>query len=102
MLVCSLAGGTGRTTVAAQLAALLAGLPFAHIWPPALLVDAQPAAAPHPAEPDDDQRPTAGDERGRLPVGSTLRLRTTSSGVRLLQPPPTGPAGPSRHSCGPP
>jgi hypothetical protein len=38
VLVCSLTGGTGRTTVAALLASTLAGLPFAHIWPPALLV----------------------------------------------------------------
>lgn len=38
VLVCSLTGGTGRTTIAALLAATLAGLPFAHLWPPALLV----------------------------------------------------------------
>src|SRR6478735_5769964 len=34
VLVSSLTGGTGRTTVAALLAGTLAGLPFSHIWPP--------------------------------------------------------------------
>lgn len=39
VLVCSLAGGTGRTTLAAAIALTLAGLPYPHIWPPVLLVD---------------------------------------------------------------
>ena len=42
--VCSLGGGTGRTTVAGLLATVLAELPFAHIWPPVAAVE----LAPHP------------------------------------------------------
>lgn len=42
--VCSLSGGTGRTTLAGLLATVLAELPFAHIWPPIALVDAAPQA----------------------------------------------------------
>lgn len=42
IFVCSLAGGTGRTTVAGLMATVLAELPYAHIWHPVGLVDAAP------------------------------------------------------------
>ena len=42
IIVCSLAGGTGRTTVAGLMATVLAELPYAHIWHPVGLVDAAP------------------------------------------------------------
>ena len=88
VLVCSLTGGTGRTTVAALLAATLAGLPFAHIWPPALLVDTTRGRSPHdhsdePAELASEHR---NDDLSRLlGVRSPLRVRTTSSGIAVLQ-----------------
>lgn len=44
IVICSLDGGTGRTTVAGLLATVLAELPFAHIWPPIAAVE----VAPHP------------------------------------------------------
>lgn len=40
IIVCGLAGGTGRTTMAGLMATVLAELPFAHIWPPIAVVDA--------------------------------------------------------------
>jgi len=85
VLVCSLTGGTGRTTVAALLAATLAGLPFAHIWPPALLVDTTlHRLQPNPiAETDGESVSCRGDELARL-VGLTVRLQTTPSGIALL------------------
>ncbi|GAA3612674.1 MinD/ParA family ATP-binding protein [Microlunatus ginsengisoli] len=42
ILVCSLTGGTGRTTIAALIAVTLAGQPYAAHWPAALLVDGDP------------------------------------------------------------
>lgn len=39
ILVCSLAGGVGRTTVSGLLATVLAELSFAHIWPPIALAE---------------------------------------------------------------
>lgn len=44
IIVCGLAGGTGRTTLAGLLATVLAELPFAHVWPPIALVEASPRA----------------------------------------------------------
>jgi hypothetical protein len=44
IVVCSLSGGTGRTTVTGLLATILAELPFAHIWPPIAAVE----LTPHP------------------------------------------------------
>lgn len=46
IVVCSLGGGTGRTTLAGLLVTILAELPFAHIWPPVAAVE----LAPHPLE----------------------------------------------------
>jgi Mrp family chromosome partitioning ATPase len=88
VLVCSLTGGTGRTTVAAQLAATLAGLPFAHIWPPALLVDSICRRHPHHPEGTDVETHNQREDglSGLVPVGTSLRLRTTLSGIALLQP----------------
>jgi Mrp family chromosome partitioning ATPase len=88
VLVCSLTGGTGRTTVAAQLAATLAGLPFAHIWPPALLVDGTGRRHLHPSVGTGDRSDNQWDEKlsGLVPVGTPLRLQTTLSGIALLQP----------------
>lgn len=89
VLVCSLTGGTGRTTVAAQLAATLAGLPFAHIWPPALLVDSTCRRHPHHSVGNGDQSDNQRDDEklsGLVPVGTPLPLRTTPSGIALLQP----------------
>ncbi len=42
-LVCSLAGGTGCTTLAGLLATVLAELPFAYIWQPMAMVEAAAA-----------------------------------------------------------
>lgn len=42
ILVCSLAGGVGRSTVARAIADLLAELPYAKIWAPILLIEAEP------------------------------------------------------------
>ena len=42
VIVCGLAGGSGRTTMAGVMATVLAELPFAHIWPPIAVVDAAP------------------------------------------------------------
>jgi len=42
ILVCSLAGGVGRTTVSGLLATVLAELSFAHIWPPIALAEQSP------------------------------------------------------------
>ena len=39
IVVCSLAGGVGRTTVSGLLATVLAELVFAHIWPPIALAE---------------------------------------------------------------
>ena len=47
IFVCSLAGGTGRTTVAGLMATVLAELPYAHIWHPVGLVDAAPRTFCH-------------------------------------------------------
>lgn len=44
IVICSLGGGTGRTTVSGLLATVLAELPFAHIWPPIAAVE----LSPHP------------------------------------------------------
>lgn len=41
IFVCSLAGGTGRTTVAGLLATVLAEQRFAHLWPPIALREAE-------------------------------------------------------------
>jgi len=41
IFVCSLAGGTGRTTVAGLVATVLAEQPFAHIWPPIALWESE-------------------------------------------------------------
>lgn len=88
VLVCSLTGGTGRTTVAALLATTLAGLPFAHIWPPALLVDTTTRRAPHD-NPDEAAEMTSehrvGDLASLLDVQSPLQVRTTSSGIAVLR-----------------
>ena len=82
VLVCSLTGGTGRTTVAALIAATLARLPYAHHWPPALLVDGEPRRfdASWPRHTNDRSEGPA------TPVGSYLTLRTAPSGFQLLQP----------------
>lgn len=40
IVVCSLAGGTGRTTVAGLMSSVLAELPYAHVWRPIGLVEA--------------------------------------------------------------
>ncbi len=42
IFVCGLAGGSGRTTVAGLMATVLAELPYASIWPPYALIDAEP------------------------------------------------------------
>ena len=88
VLVCSLTGGTGRTTVAALLAATLAGLPFAHIWPPALLVDTTRSRSPHD-HPDEAAEMTSehrvDDLASLLGVRSPLQVRTTSSGIAVLR-----------------
>lgn len=42
IIVCGLAGGTGRTTVAGLIATVLAELPYAHIWHPIALVETAP------------------------------------------------------------
>lgn len=50
MAVCSLSGGTGRTTLAGLLATVLAELPFAHIWPPIAVIETSPrtlGSTPH-------------------------------------------------------
>lgn len=69
IVVCSLAGGVGRTTVAGLLATVLAERGFAHLWPPIALVEAatQPVTSavrrwdvPAPDHPDDDLRTRAG------------------------------------------
>ena len=50
IIVCALAGGTGRTTVAGLLATVLAELPYAHIWHPIALVESAPRTlGSHPA-----------------------------------------------------
>lgn len=42
VIVCGLAGGTGRSTMAGLVATVLTELPFAHIWHPIALVDRAP------------------------------------------------------------
>ena len=87
VLVSSLTGGTGRTTVAALLAGTLAGLPFSHIWPPALLVDTTCGRSPHdhsPAPTEAESEHRADDLSSLLGVRSPLQLRTTSSGIAVL------------------
>lgn len=42
IIVCGLAGGTGRSTMAGIVATVLTELPFAHIWPPIAVVDTAP------------------------------------------------------------
>ncbi len=44
IVICGLAGGTGRSTMAGIVATVLTELPFAHIWPPIAVVDAAPQA----------------------------------------------------------
>lgn len=44
IVICSLDGGTGRTTFCGLLATVLAELPFSHIWPPIAAVE----LVPHP------------------------------------------------------
>lgn len=88
VLVSSLTGGTGRTTVAALLAATLAGLPFSHIWPPALLVDTTRRRSPHdhPEEAAEMTSEHRVDDLGSLlGVRSPLRVRTTSTGIAVLR-----------------
>lgn len=69
IVVCSLAGGVGRTTVAGLLATVLAERGFAHIWPPIALLEAatQPVTSairrwdvPAREHPDDDLRTQSG------------------------------------------
>lgn len=87
VLVCSLTGGTGRTTVAGLLAATLAGLPFAHIWPPALLVDTFQVRSPRkwPREPVVSSESRLDDVASLLGIGSPLRVRTATSGIAMLE-----------------
>ena len=42
IVVCALAGGTGRTTLAGLMSSVLAELPYAHVWRPIGLVEASP------------------------------------------------------------
>jgi hypothetical protein len=42
IVVCSLAGGVGRTSFSGLLATVLAELPFAHIWPPIAVCESTP------------------------------------------------------------
>lgn len=88
VLVSSLTGGSGRTTVAALLAATLAGLPFAHIWPPALLVDTGRSRSPHD-HPDEAAEMTSehrvDDLANLLGVRSPLQVQTTASGIAVLR-----------------
>ena len=88
VLVSSLTGGTGRTTVAALLAATLAGLPFAHLWPPALLVNTGRRRSPHD-HPDEAAETTsehrADDLASLLGARSPLQVRTTSTGITVLR-----------------
>ena len=69
IVVCSLAGGVGRTTVAGLLATVLAERGFAHLWPPiALQEDAKDPVTSAlrrwdvtaPDHPDDDLRTRSG------------------------------------------
>lgn len=88
VLVCSLNGGTGRTTVAALLATTLAGLPFSHLWPPALLVDTTRRRSPddHPDEAAEMTSEHRIDDLGSLlGVQSPLQVQTTSSGIAVLR-----------------
>src|SRR3954468_14500936 len=80
VLVCSLTGGTGRTTLAALIAATLAGLPYAQHWPPVLLVDGAPRRLDPtlPRDTNDRREPPA------TPIGSAQLLRTAPSGANLL------------------
>jgi hypothetical protein len=80
ILVCSLTGGTGRTTIAALIAATLAGLPYAQHWPPVLLVNGAPRRFDPTWPPHTDDRP----EPPATPDGSQLCLQTTPSGFHLL------------------
>jgi MinD-like ATPase involved in chromosome partitioning or flagellar assembly len=82
VLVCSLTGGTGRTTVAALIAATLAGLPYAHHWPAALLVDGDPRRF----DPSWPRHTNDRSEGPATPVGSQFVLRTAPAGLHLLQP----------------
>ena len=59
ILVCGLAGGTGRTTIAGLIATVLAELPYAHLWPPYALVDAEPRTPALTARRWDDLDPAA-------------------------------------------
>jgi hypothetical protein len=91
VLVCSLAGGTGRTTLAAAMAATLAGLRYAHIWPPVLLVDGSSHrldAATTQLRPVSAQNDPVTDCNRPLP---TPLLWEADSGVRML-------AARSRHN----
>ena len=84
VLVCSLAGGTGRTTLATAMAATLAGLPYAHIWPPVLLVDGSsrrldPATTQLRPVPEQNDPVTDGSRPWPPPL-----LWEAESGVRML------------------
>ena len=73
IVVCSLAGGSGRTTLAGLMASILAELPYAHVWRPIGLVEvstrtltsaerrwgATKASSSNPAESSDGLRVTA-------------------------------------------
>ena len=84
VLVCSLAGGTGRTTLAAAMAATLAELPYAHIWPPVLLVDGSsrrldPAITQLRPVPEQNEPVTDGNPPWPAPL-----LWEADPGVRML------------------
>jgi hypothetical protein len=79
IIVCGLAGGTGRTTLAGLMATVLAELPYAHIWAPIAVVDAVPQTLSSTL-----RRWDAVDQEDSQPLEQALALAGTRSGAWAL------------------
>jgi hypothetical protein len=79
IVVCSLAGGTGRTTLAGLMASILAELPYAHVWRPIGLVEVSPRTLA-----STERRWGATGAGPSNPDASTDCLRVTAAGAHVL------------------
>lgn len=87
IVVCALAGGTGRTTLAGLLATVMAELPFAHVWPPIALTESSPRTLSTTAKRWDVLRPPEPDQPAAQATDSDRSV--TASGVHVLASPPS-------------